>query len=56
MILGDGTEPYQEIVRILLEAGANPNIGDGQGVIALAHALGSGYDEIRRILSEYSPT
>ena len=36
VILGDGSAPYQQIVRILLDAGADPAIADGDGVTALA--------------------
>ena len=50
VILGDGSAPYQEIVRILLEAGADQTIADGDGVTALEHATSSGQDEVARIL------
>jgi hypothetical protein len=50
VILGDGSAPYQEIVRILLDAGADPAIADGDGVTALEHARSSGQTEVARIL------
>ena len=50
VILGDGTAPYQQIVRILLDAGADPAIADGNGVTALQHATDSGQAEVARIL------
>ena len=50
VILGDGSAPYQEIVRILLDAGADPSIADGNGVTALEHAESSGQTEVARIL------
>jgi len=50
VILGDGSAPYQEIVRILLDAGADPAIADGNGVTALEHARRSGRSEVARIL------
>ncbi len=50
VILGDGSKPYQQIVRILLDAGADPAIADGDGVTALQHAEEKGFDEIARIL------
>ncbi|MCR1781068.1 ankyrin repeat domain-containing protein [Nocardioides carbamazepini] len=46
IILGDGSEPYQEIVRVLLAAGADPAITDREGVTPLRHAERRGYDEI----------
>jgi ankyrin repeat protein len=51
VILGDGSERYQQIVKILLDAGADPTIADNDGVTALGHAQANGYDEIVRILS-----
>ncbi|MGI9658472.1 MAG: ankyrin repeat domain-containing protein, partial [Gaiellaceae bacterium] len=46
VILGDGSEPYGEIVSILLEAGADPAIADKDGITALQHARASGYETI----------
>ena len=37
VILGDGGPAHTEIVRLLVEAGANPNIADRDGVTPLAH-------------------
>jgi uncharacterized protein len=51
VILGDGSERYQQIVKILLDAGADPTIADNDGVTPLGHARASGYEEIARILS-----
>ncbi len=50
VILGDGSAPYQEIVRILLDAGADLAIADGEGVTAVEHATDAGQDEVARIL------
>lgn len=50
IILGNGGEPYQEIVRILLESGADPTIADHEGVTPLRHAEQRGYDAIADLL------
>ena len=50
VILGDGGEAHQEIVRILLAAGADPSIADKDGVTALEHARARGQDEIVALL------
>ena len=50
VILGKGTKPWQDIVRILLAAGADPSIADRDGVTALEHATSRGYTEIATIL------
>ncbi|MEV0052344.1 ankyrin repeat domain-containing protein [Saccharopolyspora shandongensis] len=50
VILGDGSRPYQEIVQILLDAGADANIPDHDGVTALRHAEAHGYTKIAEIL------
>ncbi|GAA4435599.1 ankyrin repeat domain-containing protein [Ravibacter arvi] len=50
VVLGNGSEKYQQIVRILKEAGCNLNIPDNDGKTALQHARASGYKEIVRIL------
>lgn len=51
VILGDGSERWQQIVQILLDAGADPNIADLEGVTPLEHARAKGYDEIVRIFT-----
>ena len=38
VILGDGGANHQEIVQILLDAGADPELPDGDGVTPLQHA------------------
>jgi len=51
VILGDGGAVHTEIVRLLVDAGANVNIADRDGVTPLAHAKKSGYSGMVRILS-----
>ena len=53
VILGDGGERHREIVRILLDAGADPSIVDRDGVTALEHAERAGYTELARILRDH---
>ena len=50
VILGDGSERYQQVVRILVEAGADPNLGDADGVRPLQHARDRGLTDVARIL------
>ena len=50
VILGDGGPVYQEIVDLLLKAGADASIGDKEGVTALEHARSRGQSEIVRLL------
>lgn len=52
VILGDGSENYQRIVKLLLDHGAGPELPDGNGVTPLQHARERGYQEIERILME----
>jgi ankyrin repeat protein len=46
IVYGDGSAPYQEIVGILLDAGADPGIADRQGITPLQHARDRGQAEI----------
>ena len=52
VVLGDGGPRHQEIVRILLAAGADRSLPDGDGVTALEHARSKGYEEIAKILTD----
>ena len=53
VILGDGGARHQEVVRVLLAAGADPSIGDRDGVPALEHAIRLGHDELAAILRDH---
>lgn len=39
VVLGDGSEKYQEIIKILIANGADKNIPDSNGATALEHAI-----------------
>ncbi|MET8331246.1 ankyrin repeat domain-containing protein [Streptomyces sp. NPDC005181] len=43
VILGDGGRAHQEIVELLIAAGATPDLPDGDGVTALEHAERRGF-------------
>ena len=49
VILGDGGPTHTEIVRLLVEAGANVNLADREGVTPLQHAKRRGFREMVRI-------
>jgi hypothetical protein len=50
IILSDGGPTHQNILKQLIEAGANVNLADGEGVTPLAHAQARGYAEMIRML------
>lgn len=52
VVYGDGSETYQEIVRILLAAGADPDLADANGITALDHARSRGQQEVAALLSD----
>lgn len=52
VILGNGGEKHQQIVQLLIDHGADVNIGDGDGATPLMHARQRGYQEIANILIE----
>lgn len=52
VILGQGGPRHQDIVRLLIEAGADPDLADNEGVTALQHAQQRGHREIEALLRE----
>lgn len=50
VILGDGGKAHQDIVKMVLDKGANPNIADKDGISPLAHAKTRGQKEIAKII------
>ncbi|MDQ0643642.1 ankyrin repeat domain-containing protein [Microbacterium murale] len=50
VVFGDGGPAHQEIVRTLLENGADADIRDANGISALEHARDRGYTEIVALL------
>jgi ankyrin repeat protein len=50
IILGDGGPVHTEIVRLLIQGGADVNIADKDGVTPLTHAKRHGYTAIAQIL------
>lgn len=52
IILGNGGARHQQIVGLLVKAGADVNIADNDGVTPLQHARGRGYDEIATLLEK----
>jgi uncharacterized protein len=50
IVLGNGGKAHTETLAALVQAGANLNIADRQGVTPLGHARARGYAEMVRIL------
>jgi ankyrin repeat protein len=50
VILGEGGAPHQAIVRMLLDAGADPELADRDGVTPLAHARARDQADVAAIL------
>jgi ankyrin repeat protein len=50
VILGDGGPRHVEVTKLVLAAGANPNISDKNGVTPLAHARSKGQREVARLI------
>lgn len=46
VILGSGGATHQQVVKMLIAAGADLNIGDKEGITALQHAKSRGYKAI----------
>lgn len=56
IILADGDAAHQEVVRLLLEAGADPDLADRDGVTPLAHARARRQVEIAALLGAAGAT
>jgi len=54
IILSDGGPNHQQIVKLLLDAGARRDIADKDGVTPLQHAKAHGYTEIAAMLENSS--
>nr|WP_301290430.1 ankyrin repeat domain-containing protein [Paenibacillus sp. 1781tsa1] len=52
VILGDGGPRHQQIVALLLQYGAEPQIADRDGITPLVHARQHQYAEMERLLTE----
>ncbi|GJL69615.1 MAG: hypothetical protein NPIRA06_22500 [Nitrospirales bacterium] len=50
IILSDGGPRHQEIVRLLIKAGADINLPDGDGISPLQHARNKGFIPIAKML------
>ncbi len=51
VILGNGDERHTQTVRLLVDAGADVSLADGDGVTPLRHARERGYGEMAEILA-----
>lgn len=52
VILGDGGEKHQHIVKLLLQHGADPKIGDKNGITPLMHAKKMGFKDMAVLLEQ----
>jgi ankyrin repeat protein len=52
VILGDGGPRHVEAARLVLDAGANPNIADKDGISPLAHARAKGQAEVAALIEK----
>lgn len=52
VILGDGGPRHVEVTKLVLAAGADPNIADKDGVSPLMHARRKGQGEVARLIME----
>lgn len=52
VILGNGSKTYAQIVQILIDAGADLNIADKEGVTPLQHAKSRGLTQIAELLTK----
>jgi ankyrin repeat protein len=50
VVLGDGGPRHVEVTKLVLDAGANPNIADKDGVSPLTHARRKGQHAVARLI------
>jgi hypothetical protein len=50
VVLGDGGPRHREVARLVLDAGADPNVADRNGVTPLTHARRRGQSEVAALL------
>ena len=50
VVLGDGGPRHVEVTKLVLDAGANPNIADRDGVSPLTHARRKGQQAVARLI------
>ncbi|MBR3192040.1 MAG: ankyrin repeat domain-containing protein [Bosea sp.] len=51
VILGDGGPRHQQVARLVLDAGADPNLPDKDGVSPLQHARKRGQNEVAKLIT-----
>jgi ankyrin repeat protein len=52
VILGDGGPRHQEVAKLVLAAGADPNLADRDGATPLAHARARGQAAVARLIEQ----
>lgn len=52
VILGDGGPRHQEVARLVLAAGADPNLADRDGLTPLAHARARGQAAVAELIEQ----
>ncbi|MFC5421786.1 ankyrin repeat domain-containing protein [Bosea eneae] len=51
VILGDGGPRHQQVAQLVLDAGADPNLADRDGISPLQHARKRGQSEVARLIA-----
>ncbi|KUL93794.1 ankyrin [Bosea sp. WAO] len=51
VILGDGGPRHQQVAKLVLDAGANPNLADKDGISPLQHARKRGQSEVAKLIA-----
>jgi hypothetical protein len=51
VILGDGGPRHQQVAKLVLDAGADPNLADKDGISPLQHARKRGQSEVAKLIA-----